>query len=449
VGRNSNGDTTCSANQLFHSQAQDVNAILASSPERAAALYDQRSPQLWAKNIKVPVFIAGALQDEQTGPQWTDLLTALAQDPHVYATVQNGIHGDSLDASVLSRWIAFNDLYVAQTKPPTTLGLTADLITQGIDAGVGGSLAVPTPPTASDATYAKALKDFESHQPRILVNFDNGSSTAGPGVGQSAYSAGFSAWPPLPSATTYYLGTAGSLSTTPLGSTATTSFTPDASTRPVVTGANPGFDAWAAAPKYNWALLDASSSRAFIASAVPAGVNQTLIGPASLNVVVTPSADTDVDLQATVSVVRPDGSEIYLTSGWLRASYAATLQSSSTALHPVYSYDHATALTPGQPVALRIALDPVAYTLRPGDRLRVSVEAPGGDRPSWAFGTTKAVHGPVAITLGANATSLVSSLVVAQTTSVTPSNSEATCANGASSNRGQPCRTYVASGNGG
>ena len=58
------GDTVCAANQLFHNQAQDVNAILESHTDRTASLYDVRSPLVWASRISVPVFLVGGLHDE-------------------------------------------------------------------------------------------------------------------------------------------------------------------------------------------------------------------------------------------------------------------------------------------------------------------------------------------------------------------------------------------------
>ena len=46
-------------------------------PGRDPSLFDRRSMTQWATRITVPVFVSGALQDEQTGPQWPALLSAL------------------------------------------------------------------------------------------------------------------------------------------------------------------------------------------------------------------------------------------------------------------------------------------------------------------------------------------------------------------------------------
>ena len=172
----------------------------------------------------------------------------------------------------------------------------------------------------------------------------------------------------------------------------------------------------------------------------------TIVGPVSLALQLDSTA-TDTDVQVTLSDVRPDGSEMYLSSGWLRASDRALNTTRSTILHPVplYTASSVSLLTPGQAVSLHVALNPVAYTLRTGDRLRVTISAPGGDRPSWEFGTFL-TGGLVTDTVHFGATG-VSTLYVNALTTAAPTPSDARPACG--SNRGMPCRDYQAAGNGG
>jgi hypothetical protein len=431
------GDATCKANQQFHGQAQNINAILAGSPSRTPSLYDLRSPVKWAPKINVPVFMVGALQDEQVGPQWPALIGALTKDKHVYVTVQNGTHGDSLDPDVLNRWIAFNDLYVAKTVPKAPSGV-APLVISGIAASIGGSVTMPAVPDTKSKSYAAALAAFSSGVKRVTVNFDNGNSKAGPGRPQAAYSVGFTQFPPASTkARTYFLGAGGSLQLSTPGAS-TVSFEPDPSLRPATTGAEPGFNAWAAQPNYDWAPVTGTSAVGFITA--PLTSNLTVVGDASLNVWLKSSA-SDTDLQATVSEVRPDGQELYITTGFLRASYASTLdKAASSVFDPVYSFTARHDLTPnGAAVEIRIPIDPIAYTFRAGSRLRVTIEAPGGDRPSWAFGTTYPVGATDTIALG------LSALVLPTVAGVVPTDAQPACG----TNRGEPCRTYVMTTNGG
>ena len=433
------GDKTCLANQHFHGQAQNVTAILAGNPSRTASLYDLRSPVKWAPKISVPVFMVGALQDEQTGPQWPALVGALAKDKHVYATMQNGTHGDSLDPDVLNRWIAFNDLYVARAVPKVP-GTLPKLIIGGIASSIGGTVTMPPVPETKAKSYAAALAAFASGEPRVTVNFDNGNSKAGAGRPQSAYSMGFSQFPSAAAKSrSYFLGAGGSLQ---LGkpSASSVSFSPDPSLRPATTGAAPGFNAWAAQPNYDWEPVTGTSAVGFITA--PLASNMTVVGDASLNVWLSSTA-VDTDLQVTISEVRPNGQEFYVTSGFLRASYASTLnKAASSVFDPVYTFSPSTRhnLTPnGAAVEIRVPIDPIAYTFRAGSRLRVTIEAPGGDRPSWAFGSTYLVGRTDTVTLGPSA------LVLPTVAGISPTDAQPACG----TNRGEPCRPYVATTNGG
>ena len=48
------------------------------------------------------------------------------------------------------------------------------------------------------------------------------------------------------------------------------------------------------------------------------------------------ATSADTDLEATISEVRPDGQEIYVQSGWLRAS-ERKLADDATELHPAHT----------------------------------------------------------------------------------------------------------------
>lgn len=433
------GDKTCLANQQFHGQAQNIDAILASSPSRTPSLYDLRSPVMWAPKISVPVFMVGALQDEQTGPQWPALIGALKKDKHVYATMQNGTHGDSLDPDVLNRWIAFNELYVTRTVPRAP-GTIASLVISGIADSIGGSVTMPPVPEAKLKSYTAALAAFTKSEPRVTVNFDNGNSKTGAGLPQAAYSVGYTQFPPATTiARSYFLGAGGTLQLAQPASSSV-SFEPDPSLRPATTGGLPGFNAWAAQPNYDWAPVTGTSAVGFVTA--PLTSDMTVVGDASLNVWLS-STSSDTDLQVTVSEVRPNGQEFYITSGFLRASYASTLdRAESTEFDPVYTFSPSTRhdLAPGGPaIEIRIPIDPIAYTFRAGSRLRVTIEAPGGDRPSWAFGTTYPAGTTDTITLGPTV------LVLPTVPGVVPTDSQPACG----TNRGEPCRTYVATADGG
>ena len=85
----------------------------------------------------------------------------------------------------------------------------------------------------------------------------------------------------------------------------------------------------------------------------------------------------------TLSELRPDGQEIYVQNGWLRASHRALDAVVDRAASPCIPTPSASAqpLPAGQFVSARVALFPFAHIFRAGSRLRITVEAPGGNRP--------------------------------------------------------------------
>ena len=79
----------------------------------------------WASHVTVPVFLSGALEDEQTGPQWPALINAIPKTTPVFANMVNGGHIDSTDPQTISRWLEFLDLYVADKVPTQPNSLDA------------------------------------------------------------------------------------------------------------------------------------------------------------------------------------------------------------------------------------------------------------------------------------------------------------------------------------
>ncbi len=138
------GDKTCLANQVLHPEAEALESIINPDLGRTPSLFDQRSPAVGASHIDVPVFMVGALEDEQVGPQWPALITALEGDKNVYVTMMNGGHIDSLGPETITRWLEFLDIYVADRVPVAspTLDAVEPLV---MSEATGGAPSVPVP----------------------------------------------------------------------------------------------------------------------------------------------------------------------------------------------------------------------------------------------------------------------------------------------------------------
>ncbi len=439
--------STCLADQVLHGQSESLSSLVGpqlvapkSGSDRDPALFDRRSMGGWARHITVPVFVSGAMQDEQTGPQWAALLSALPTSTPVFANLVNGGHIDSTDPQIISRWLEFLDLYVADkvpTKPSPLAGLVLDGFTSF---AASTSAQAPLPPIrfTSAKTVEQARHLFRTETPRVEVLFDNGAGPVGAGDPQSTYSAGYAQWPPAGRVTTLWLGAHGGLA--PGGaphpaSRATLDLDPSA--RPATSLPSTG-NAWAADPGWDWTPVPAPDGAGF--QTAPMTTATTVVGPATLDLWVA-SGTPVVDLQATVTEVRPgSGQEEYVTSGFLRSSNQKDLGSSTKlSTEPTYLATDAASLSPTRYALVRIPIDPIVHTFRAGTELRVVVSAPGGDRPTWEFDTVDSGQ-EVSIGLGGAA---ASSLTVDVVHDVTATPTLPVCG----SLRGEPCRAYQAEAN--
>jgi uncharacterized protein len=133
--------------------------------------------------------------------------------------------------------------------------------------------------------------------------------------------------------------------------------------------------------------------------------------------------------------------KLYKASGWLRASHRLVDATQSSANGPVQLHlkADATNLTAGTFEPVRVQIYAVAHAFRAGDRIRVTIQAPGGDRPSWTFATLE--DGSITNTVQLGTSKLVRPIV----TGVAVPTALPACP----SNRGQPCRTYAPASNGG
>jgi hypothetical protein len=390
----------------------------------------------------VPIFLVGQFQDEQTGGHFPNALSALNGRPRVWLSMQNGVHVDSLGPSTITRWVEFLKLYVANEVPripPLVLALSGELYRFLADAGAAP---VQQSRLAGLPSAAAARAVFE-RDPRVRLLMDNGAGPQGPGSIGATWELDYSAWPPKQVRPgRYYLRAKGALGKRPANKSAAR-YRPDPRARPEQTLPGEGEeDAWKAQPSYDWAPIAAGKGLGFVSA--PLTRDLVVAGPSSLDLYLKSSA-RDTDLQVTLSEVRPDGNETYVQNGWLRASQRGLDPRRSTVLNPYPTHLNrdAAPLPRGRYALVRVPLFPVAHAFRAGSRVRVTIEAPGGDRPRWDFDTIDLGRTQNTIALGgARPSSLVLPVVRGATARGTP-------LPGPTALRGQPSRAYSPASNGG
>ena len=192
---------------------------------------------------------------------------------------------------------------------------------------------------------------------------------------------------------------------------------------------------WTATPSYRWSQNPAGTAASYVTE--PLTADTAVVGAGALEAWIK-SAARSVDLQATVTEVRPDGQETYVQSGWLRASERKLDAKRSTLLEPVLSLrkKDSARLPKGKFARVTVPLYYQGHVYRAGSRVRVSLAAPRGDQPIWAFREIQPrSNTKVTVARGASRPSRLVLPVVAGIDAPTPLPA-------CPSLRGQPCRAY-------
>ncbi len=430
------GDTVCRANQALHDEAVDLLAKTRANRYYVPSVADPLAPVTFVHRITVPTYLACQWTDEQTGGHCPELASRFTGTARKWFTFTNGVHTDSLDPSTFTRWYDFLELFVARQAPhlSATVRAEAPVLFNAV-MGVNG-VTLPSDPIQSAGSYSAALVAFEQIPP-VRILFDNGAG-ATPGNPVPGFALSFPRFPvPGTLARSWYLGTGGTLGAAP--GQGSDSFTADVSARPPTdfTGDTGGGTngLWTATPPYNWTQNPVGTALAYM---TPSLASQTaVIGPGAVQLWVK-SSTPDVDLQVTVTEVRPDGKETFVQGGWIRASDRKLDPAKSTLLDPVPSYRRrdAAPMPRGRFALVTVPLYYEGHVYRAGSRIRIIISAPGGDQPIWGFADTVPA-GTAEVTL-AHSARMPSRLILPVVPSVRAPTGLPPCPG----LRGEPCRTY-------
>jgi predicted acyl esterase len=383
------GDETCKSNQALHAEAANLIGKIRANNHYRAKVADPLSPITFVNKIKVPTYMACQWTDEQTGGHCPTLAENMSGTSKKWFTYTNGTHVDSLDPETFNRWYDFLELYVAQQAPITNAGpyrAGGPVIYQEA-MGVSG-VTFPPDPIQNEPTYEGALAAFEK-LPSVRVLFDNGAGGSNPGEPYPGYEQSFPKFPaPGTKGRSWFFGRKGALAAKKPARAGADSFKWNAKARPPTdfTGDTAGGDGglWTATPPYKWLPPPAGSAASYVTA--PLKDNVTVLGAGAVKVWVK-SSKPNVDLQATVSEVRPDGKETFVQGGWLRADERKLDARKSKPLEPVLSLRarDVRKLPAGRFVKAVIPLYYEGHAYRAGSRIRVTITAPNGDQPIWAF----------------------------------------------------------------
>jgi hypothetical protein len=439
------GDQTCKANQVLHGEAVNLLAKIRANNHYVPKVADPLAPTTFVHKIRVPVFMACQFTDEQTGGHCPDLAEHFTGTSRKWFTFTNGTHVDSLDPDTFNRWYDFLELYVAHQAPifnAAAIHAAAPVIySQAM--GVNG-VTLPSDPIQQQPTYSGALAAFQA-LPSIRVLFDNGAGGQQPGQPYPGFEQSFARFPiPGTKARSWYLSPKGALAGSAPRRAGANAFTWNAKALPPTdfTGPQDGSSGgiWTATPPYKWAQWPKGSAISYLSP--PLKTATTVIGAGQLKLWVR-SSTKNVDLQATITEVRPDGIETFVQNGWVRGNERKLDARKSTLLEPVLSLraKDVRALPRGRYVPVTIPLYYEGHAYRAGSRIRVTISAPNGTQPIWSFAQTSPKRkANVAVAFSKKRPSRLILPVV-------PGVSVPTGLPPCPGLRGEPCRSYQAIGN--
>jgi predicted acyl esterase len=419
-------DPQCRDNQRLRLQTRDADTLIRSN-DTFGREYERRDFREMMKRVQVPTYAFLQFEDEQVSSyvinSAPDLLGA---NDKVWMTLSNGQHNDAVSPQSMTQLFEFLDIYVAGRPPEAKL--LVQLLNPIVFGEGSASLSLPA---RFGAPLSQARAEFEARpRVRLLLEMPRGAySGSQPGARWDVSVPTY----PVPGSVerTWYLGDGGTLASAP-GPDATAQYRPDpAARREVRNGSEPGSTVWEPVADGN--------GLAFLSAPLTEGL--VLLGPAAASIALSSSAP-DTDLGLTLGEVRPDGTEIRISTGTQRGSMRDVDPNRSTATLPAFTFTQRRPLLPGiNRVPVQIL--PTAHVVRAGSRLRLTVAGVGGDREAWRYDSIDPEGGTTLNTLHLGASAPSSITLTAAPLSGYPAGA-LPCPSA-----GKPCRAFVPMANGG
>ena len=439
------GDEVCAAHQPLRNQILDFESLthsLSSYSEPAEA----RDLRRLVPDIEAPVFVSGAFQDEQTGPQFTTMLDDFDSADVLRANLWNGRHPDGYGPANLVRWFEFLELYVADrvpVVPPFLRGALPPVLADQFDLADVELEPDRFAHFGTDVEAARAA--YEAEEP-VRVLFESGIGANEIGEPGGTFELNLPSWPP-PEAeeATVYLGPDETLtSDRPTGhdeGVDSFTFDPEAGASTLFGGTG-DYPLLARVWDVDWTRFDPGEELSYLTA--PFEQDTVFAGPGYAQLYVASDA-TDVHVQVSVSEVRPDGTEYLVQNGWLDLTHRAEDRRRTDGLEVVHRFTERAMrpLTSGRFVEARVDIPSFAHAFRAGSQLRLTVATPGRNHATWEFENPD-YGGAVPTHQVARTSDMPSALVLSSVTGVqVPVVAPAPCP----ALRGQACRPFVATEN--
>jgi putative CocE/NonD family hydrolase len=344
LDRINSGDQTCLENQYLRPNNVPTAGRL-EGEQYMTDFYRERAPWNLVQDIEVPTLLVTSWQDEQVGSRATRLHERFPDDTTVRYAGGNGDHGFYLTPDVVPELEEFFAYYVKEESP-----------------------------AGEDRPYDEALAAYEAEDP-IRIHWEMDQD------GQSEYITSYAQWPPESVETwELYFQPDGRLADAPpeTGEPAASSYEYVAPAFPFqqLGRDDEGRLEWTAAE-------NDSRYTAFVSE--PLDEDHVCLGSGLVELWLKSTAD-DTDIEVTLSEVRPDGTEMYVQNGWLRASHREENQARAKPRRPWQTHrEEDSEPLPDGFERMRVEIFPFGHAFREGSRVKIAVDNPGNGRNLWGF----------------------------------------------------------------
>lgn len=324
-------DPVCMQNLASHRRTVLNDPIVQGISDVDGDWWRSKSLATYADAIEVPIHIAGAYQDEQTGPRFPHLFELVGGVPK-RMVMSNGDHGTQQDPFIMADRVKWMDHWM-----------------RGIDGGHGKRWK----DKASVTTYLDVRNTPKGIQPSGRIDSET-------------FPLEQTEW------TDYYLRAGGGLTTG----------------KP---GADEGSDAYlGGSPRQSWSYQAGPTAGSEFTTpegpdeltfrSEPLTENTVIAGPITSTLFIS-STSPDPEFFVQLIDEGPDGSRTYLQRGMLKGTHRALNPGMSdwdgdVLYRPFHPHTNPTPVTPGQTYEYLIEVFPVGHVFRPGHRIVVKVHTP-------------------------------------------------------------------------
>ncbi|MAA79002.1 MAG: hypothetical protein CL916_07050 [Deltaproteobacteria bacterium] len=374
-----NGDTQCAENLSLSHHSVDFETFLRGLPMRPPDA-DARDLNLLVSQITAPVFFGGVFQDEQTGGQFADMLDRFTQSESLKIIVSNGRHPDGFAPESIAMWFEFLEFYVARRIPvinPAVRIVAADEF--GAVFGMSET-DFPEDRFVDYPDFESALSAYEA-EPIVTLFLERGAGGEETGAPIARFQEKFETWPPTQAdELLWFLSGEESLSTD-VGISGVHSYIHDREASDRNFFGSSGYSVLSLLWDLDWSYFDTGYLVSYRSQEF---TEDTIVrGPGIIDLWVR-SPESELQIQATLTEIRPDNTEVFIQSGWIRVGHQAE-EGDNLRLQYTFHSDDFIPLELNTWTQTQISIPSFAHPIRTGSRLQIALSSPGRDHGTWQF----------------------------------------------------------------